>query len=78
MLEKEEEYKEGLRFGICKQYHINGVLKYEGEYLNDLKNGKGKEYDSFGRLISEGEYRDGIILNGNKKNIIMKDNAYWK
>ena len=53
------EIKNG--YGKVKEYHENGVLKFDGEYLNGKRNGKGKEYDWNGVLIFEGDY-----LNGKK------------
>ena len=54
----EGEYLNGEKYGIIKEYDINGNIKFEGEYLNGKRNGKGKEYlDNI--LIFEGEYING-------------------
>jgi len=60
VLEKEINYINGLRHGICKIYHFNGKLFEESNYINDKKTGICKIYDSGGFLDSEVNYIDGL------------------
>ena len=46
---------DGKKYGIGKEYHINGKLKFEGEYYNGYKL-RGKLYYFEGNLKFEGEY----------------------
>ena len=72
---KEIEYKNDIKFGLRKEYFINGQLLFEGENnLKGKKNGKGKEYDKYGRLLFEGEYKEDIEWNGKNIYIMMMDN----
>lgn len=59
VLEKEINYINGLRHGICKIYHYNGKLYEESNYINDKKTGICKRYDAIGILDSEENYIDG-------------------
>ena len=49
------KYKNGEKYGNCKEYNSKGMLVFEGIYLDGRKNGKGKEYEN-GQLIYEGNY----------------------
>ncbi|HRZ77003.1 MAG TPA: hypothetical protein P5248_06520, partial [Bacteroidales bacterium] len=53
--------RNGLKQGMWKEFHHNGLVKWEGTYANDLRNGYFKEYDTQGKLIAVKKYVQGII-----------------
>lgn len=53
--------RNGLKQGMWKIFHANGVVKLEGTYTNDLRNGYFKEYDQQGKLIAVSKYLQGIL-----------------
>ena len=57
------QYKNGKKIGIWKEFHSNGRLSKEAYYLEGKLNGLVKEYDFFGELISSFRYENDIIID---------------
>lgn len=60
------QYKDGKKYGLWREYYDNGKLKTEGKYTADLKEGLHKEWQEDGVLLLEGFYAKG------KANGLMK------
>jgi antitoxin component YwqK of YwqJK toxin-antitoxin module len=69
-IECEEEYRQGLRWGLSREWYRSGTLYHEATYYRDVLHGMEKEWDNDGRLHEERECRYGILL---KETIWDKD-----
>ena len=52
-LESQITYKEGVKHGICKMYHEDGMLKAEGYHKDGEKDGEWTYYDEEGNSVEE-------------------------
>ena len=68
-MEKQSQFKNGDKFGKCKEYHSNGELYFEGEYIRGEKSGYCKLYDTNDKLNFESEFLNGKKM-GQEKNIM--------
>ena len=77
-----EEYFEhnGLKEGIYKKYHSNGLLYLECNYINGLREGVFKRYHDNGQLYIECNYinglREGIFKTYNFNGQIIEECMY--
>ncbi|MCA9070353.1 MAG: hypothetical protein KDA84_15580 [Planctomycetaceae bacterium] len=63
-LEAEEEYKNGLQWGLSRKWHRKGVLEWEAECAFGARHGLCREWDEAGHLIAEDHYEFGVRVHG--------------
>ncbi|WP_431244376.1 toxin-antitoxin system YwqK family antitoxin [Flavobacterium sp. P21] len=59
-LAEQGEFKNGLRVGLWKTWHQNGVLATTLSYSKGLKSGKYFRYDKDGNLVENGKFSSGL------------------
>lgn len=83
-LEVEIEYRDGMRWGISKEWFHEGSLASEAGWAWDLLHGVSREWHENGQLASEEVFEYGTLLSGNwwdkngklvKKFVIRKNAA---
>ncbi|MCV9932930.1 hypothetical protein OIU80_11625 [Flavobacterium sp. LS1R47] len=74
-LAKQGEFKNGLRVGVWKTWHTNGVLATTQDWYKGLRSGKFFRYDENGNLIENGKFtadiKTGKWINREKKDTLM-------
>jgi antitoxin component YwqK of YwqJK toxin-antitoxin module len=65
-LRAEIEYRDGMRWGVAKEWFPNGCLAGEAGWAWDLYHGVSREWHENGQLASEDVFEYGIRLSGKK------------
>lgn len=60
-LAEQGEFKNGLKVGLWKTWHPNGVIQTTQHWNNGLKSGKYFRYDENGMVAEKGSYYGGIM-----------------
>ena len=62
VLATEENYMDGKREGLFREWNWNGNIKFECNYKDDKKHGSCKSWDSDGKIMSNKLYENGNII----------------
>jgi antitoxin component YwqK of YwqJK toxin-antitoxin module len=55
------EYKNGEKNGICREYYPTGSLRVEQMYVNGVEEGMYKSYFASGNIYNEGQFKNGEL-----------------
>jgi antitoxin component YwqK of YwqJK toxin-antitoxin module len=61
-VEGETEYRDGLRWGLVREWYRSGALAYEASFFRDAVHGRKREWHENGQLASDGGYEYGITV----------------
>jgi hypothetical protein len=78
-LAEQGKYRNGLRVGLWKTWHANGLVATTQTWINGLRSGRHFRYDDSGNLIENGDYtadkKTGKWINTEKKDTITYKNG---